>query len=211
MDIVDPGQGLIQGTHVAEGDVAVPAHFRRDHNPDAGDAGRGVGSRRPASAPRRWRRRKVLIPAAIILAVILAAGGVVAAHSLTPSAPPSSALSRFFDPNVPDRYDTTAGGASGYVKQQILGYIPNDQAANTHPVFSCLYSHDHFLSSDPGCEGYQTLGRIGWVYVTPPASLQTTPLYRCWTTDQRDHFVSNDPYCEGQLLYGLLGYALQQP
>jgi serine/threonine protein kinase len=187
----------------------VPTSHHRDHH--GGGGGDLLGDEQPRRGrPRgRIRRRWVLLLAAAV--VLLGAGGAV--YFLTrPQPPPSVALYRLYDPGVPDRYDTTLSQLNGYVNQEVLGYLLTSQGGqDARAIYSCLYGQDHFVSPDQHCEGYMTLGQIGWAYITPPSGFQTAPLYRCVTSDQRDHFVSNDPYCEGQSLYGLLGYALQSP
>jgi Protein kinase domain len=210
-----PGSALafaraLEAARRAEGEPAITPSASGEGG-DVERAEDGDADLQPAPRRRRRRRRVVL---AALAAALLVAGGVAAALVVTHSGPnvATHALTRYFDPAIPDRDESIdTRGPAGFATQQVLGYLPSAQVPGGTPVYACLYNRDHFLSSDPACEGYSVLGLIGWAWSTPPSGAASAPLYRCWTRDHLDHFVSNDPYCEGQMLYGFLGYVQQHP
>lgn len=107
---------------------------------------------------------------------------------------------------------TTTGAVDGkvYLLQKTLGRIyTNPQAGATVPLWGCKSGFvDTFLSLDSGCEGRYVRGLNGYIYAQPPAGVQSTPIYRCYTG--HDHFVSTDPSCEGSQEDKFLGYILPE-
>lgn len=107
--------------------------------------------------------------------------------------------------NGSSHWVTTGAIGAGYVYERSLGYVLTRDGTNRTAVFACVAgSADHFLSKDPGCEGQRGEGRIGWLYNSPPAGVETAPVYRCVT--DVDHFAATAAGCEGQRNEGLLGY-----
>ncbi|TDV42135.1 hypothetical protein, partial [Actinophytocola oryzae] len=72
---------------------------------------------------------------------------------------------------------------------------------------------DEFTSTDPACEGQQTLAPIGYIYGAAPNELLTAPLYRCRTGNEltTEQFTSGSEICEGRVVDRLLGHVLLAP
>ena len=104
---------------------------------------------------------------------------------------------------------TTMGGVpAGAAFEETLGQISMVGLPGTTQLFSCLSGTDQFVSADPGCEGRQVVGSIGYAFNAPVAGQATLPLVRCTVISNGTHFVSNDPNCEGQHIESTLGYSL---
>ena len=77
-------------------------------------------------------------------------------------------------------------------------------------LFECAVgapgSSHSFPTPDPGCEGQQTMGPMGWILDAP--GVDTVALYRCYSSSAGDHLVTSNANCEGWALESLLGYAL---
>jgi hypothetical protein len=80
-----------------------------------------------------------------------------------------------------------------------------DPQPGTVLLYECAVGDHNLLTRDPGCEGQQPLGPVGWIFDQPGAN--TIPIRRCYVASG-DHFISADPACEGQLAEQLLGHAL---
>ena len=66
----------------------------------------------------------------------------------------------------------------------------------------------NFLTADPGCEGAQNLGPVGYAFqIQQP---DTIGMFRCRVDSSGDQFISLDPNCEGQVVEKLLGYVREQ-
>jgi len=73
------------------------------------------------------------------------------------------------------------------------------RSAGDLALYACHVNGHTMASTDPGCEGQQHAGLLGYLSATTGI-----PLYRCRV--EGDHFVTTDPGCEGQTMDGLLGF-----
>ena len=96
----------------------------------------------------------------------------------------------------------------GFGPGALLGHVyESPQQGATVPFYSCKAgSKDYFVSLDSGCEGQLILGKNGYGYAAPVATLNLVAIYRCRTP--KDHFVSANPKCDGYAMQQLLGYVL---
>ncbi|MEQ1507902.1 MAG: DUF5722 domain-containing protein [Myxococcota bacterium] len=79
-----------------------------------------------------------------------------------------------------------------------------DEQPGSVLLFECAVGTGDLLTADPGCEGQQPLGPVGWAYTSEQPG--TVALYRC--VIGADHFVSGDPGCEGTTTESTLGWVV---
>jgi len=99
----------------------------------------------------------------------------------------------------------------GFAEESMTGWLLHrEEQPGTTLLFECAVgapgSSHAFPTVDPGCEGQQPMGPMGWIHDTPEPD--TVALYRCLGPGGADHLVSTDPGCEGWTQESLLGYAL---
>jgi hypothetical protein len=94
---------------------------------------------------------------------------------------------------------------SGFTAEQ-RWHLLRAEAPGTVLLFSCTIGGHSFLTRDPGCEGQQPEGPVGYIHdADAPGRIA---LHRCRVGAGTDHFVSTDRACEGQTYESTLGYAL---
>lgn len=123
--------------------------------------------------------------------------------------PNTLALSRWYSPSVNEIWDVTGYVGPGYSFYGTLGYVYMAPQSNTHAMYACSISNEHFASLDPNCEGQFPLGLFGFLHTSQPSGIPTAPLFRCRAI--YDHFLSTASNCEGWTMEGLMGYIRTQP
>jgi len=93
----------------------------------------------------------------------------------------------------------------GFVEERSWRLL-REPAPGTVLLFECAVGGHSLLTPDPGCEGQQPMGPVGYAWTDAAAG--RLPLHRCRIGAGSDHFVSPDPSCEGQIHERLLGYGL---
>jgi hypothetical protein len=114
-------------------------------------------------------------------------------------------LHRYYNAGTGTHWVTPGMVSVGFRYESTLGFVQPTGGPNLRAIHGCRSgAADYFVSSDPNCEGRSRLGRYGFVYVSPPAGLETVAIYRCRSVS--GHFVSTDPACERTAQEGRLGY-----
>lgn len=72
-------------------------------------------------------------------------------------------------------------------------------------LYECMKGDDSFVSKEPGCEGQQPMGPLGYIAQQPFDG--AVALYRCIHPNGSDHMISADPNCESYETEHKLGYA----
>ena len=95
----------------------------------------------------------------------------------------------------------------GYARETTEWLLSREERSGTVLLYDCVVpgGEDHFVSRDPGCEGQQPMGPIGWAWTEPGED--RVPMHRCYNPGVA-HFVSPDPGCESPAIVheSLLGY-----
>ena len=134
-------------------------------------------------------------------------------QAVAPPTPPSTrALYRTYNPGAGDHMFTTNANESPYyhVEATWWGY-DNAQTtpAPSHAIYRCRAGGNHFVSTDPNCEGQAHEGLLGYLLDGNPNDGQHLALRRC--RNGGDHFVSTSGNCEGAANEGVLGYIRTGP
>ena len=96
--------------------------------------------------------------------------------------------------------------APGATMEFTLGFVSDSNTLGTHGLYRCQVANDHFVSIDPGCEGVQRDGILGYAWTTP-STVASVALHRCLTADGM-HFTSTSSTCEGAgTSEAMMGYA----
>ncbi|WHT16052.1 hypothetical protein N8J89_23270 [Crossiella sp. CA-258035] len=129
-------------------------------------------------------------------------------HALTTT---QRVFSRFYDGR--EHWDTSGPVTAKYALEH-RWFLESASKPGTRALYGCAYTSvkglNHFVSTQPNCEGQQVLRTEGWAFVDQP-SAPSVPLYRCYWPEQDDHFLSPHENCEGVpggRNEGRLGYAL---
>ncbi len=97
----------------------------------------------------------------------------------------------------------------GYSRDMVLGYVFNNEAPGTVPLYRFYNpdTEDYYSSTNPEPEdGYLLTGIVGYIYPTnAPKPPGTVALYSFWNEKSRDHMESTDMYAEGKEGYELVG------
>lgn len=111
----------------------------------------------------------------------------------------------------PDSLASPQAFVPGYTQAERHGYALTSQEPGTHPLYSCKYNWDQFVTADPNCEGSPKLGLLGYAYTNPPSGKPYTVLQRCVYLVTNDHFTWPDTNCDTRHNEGTLGYLLTNP
>ncbi|WP_344037564.1 LamG-like jellyroll fold domain-containing protein [Saccharothrix xinjiangensis] len=103
-----------------------------------------------------------------------------------------------------DHTSTSGEAPPSYRSEADQGLLGLAGQTGTRRLMTCRDGADHFVSTDPACEGKAVVGVAGDIWTTAPSG--GVALYRCRTGG--DSFTSIDAACEGTTVDGLLGYAL---
>lgn len=123
----------------------------------------------------------------------------------TPPAPPPDKpqrnlvqLTRYNHPAGP-HFTATPGvpAPSGFNREFPMGWLVRDAEPGTKRLYACQLkgSDDRMTSVDPGCEGNNQVGVLGFVFTSKPAGANSRGYYRC--TYSGGHYDSTDAKCEG--------------
>ncbi len=94
----------------------------------------------------------------------------------------------------------------GFTAETAGWRVWRDAQPGTILLFECAIGGHNFLTKDPGCEGQQPMGPVGWVYTDMQPG--TVALRRCSIKAGKDHLATINPQCEGVTDEGVLGYVL---
>lgn len=118
-------------------------------------------------------------------------------------------LVRHFSVGAVDHLDSLHGVGPSYGREGLLGYVRLVHEDGTIPLQVCADGRDHFLSTDPACEGKVAQGPAGELWTQPPPGVGSVAIQRCRTTGG-ERFTSIHADCEGggNVLERVLGYLL---
>ena len=142
--------------------------------------------------------------AAVLVALTLTAPAAAQMPGGAPQAPPG-ALHRYYSPSTGTHWVTPTPVSGDYAYELSLGFLLTMPGPGRTAIYGCRAGGaDQYLSVDPGCEGYTSLGTYGWVE-DQRTSAPSAALYRCLRPGIA-HFASFDAGCEGHTSEGRLGY-----
>lgn len=137
-------------------------------------------------------------------------GGSRLQHGIDYTASRLIPLYRLLSLSGPDHRAMTSQVVNGYRAEYSPGYLLTSPESGTRALYSCQIGTDEFVSTGSSCEGQRVLGLLGHAYITAPAGVATSPVYRCLIPSNGDHFISSVSSCEGYTSEGLLGYVVTQ-
>jgi subtilisin family serine protease len=123
-----------------------------------------------------------------------------------------TAIHRTYNPNNHDHmygHDPNEGAIYGYYAEGVnYFYLQSTQDGNHVPLYRCYtwWNGDHFLTTDPGCEGSTNEGVLGHIATWQVGG--TVPLYRLINYGNGDIFYTTD-YNESLYAQWYYGYTDQ--
>lgn len=96
-----------------------------------------------------------------------------------------------------DRRTSTTTVAAGYQPEGAFGMLPQVSQPGTIALYACEINGEGFTSTSEICENRTVLGRIGFIYTSPPQGLPSVAMYRCLNSSGTEHFDSLDATCGG--------------
>ncbi|MBE1462419.1 serine/threonine protein kinase [Kibdelosporangium phytohabitans] len=121
-----------------------------------------------------------------------------------PPAPPDKPqrnliqITRYNHPAGP-HFTATPGvpAPGGFNREFPMGWLVRESEPGTKRLYACQLkgSEDRMTSVDPGCEGNNQVGVLGYVFTGKPAGVNSRGLFRC--TYSGGHYDSTDAKCEG--------------
>ncbi|MEV0234726.1 LamG-like jellyroll fold domain-containing protein [Nonomuraea sp. NPDC050786] len=125
-----------------------------------------------------------------------------------------SNLIRHLETGFPyDHASATERMEANYRPELGYGSLAMTQLPGTTALMSCRAGADAFTSVDPACEGSTVVGRLGYIWTSPPQNVPGAPgavgaeLFRC-RASWGDLFESRDRNCENQELDRSLGFVV---
>lgn len=115
--------------------------------------------------------------------------------AISGKAPATVAIHRAYNPALRDHVQGTLpreGERDGWIYEGARFSLFASSTGSDRLLYRCLQrpTSFHFLTTDPGCEGYYAEGPLGYVSTTRRDGL--VPLYRCWNAYTNDHVSTTD-------------------
>jgi serine/threonine protein kinase len=118
-------------------------------------------------------------------------------------------LVRYNHPKGP-HFTATPGvpAPGGFNREFPMGWLVQVAEPGTKRLYACQLkgSEDRMTSVDPGCEGNNQVGQLGFIFTSKPAGVNSRPFYRCTYTG--GHYDSTDAKCEGYTTEFQFGWLL---
>ncbi|MEU5877512.1 cutinase family protein [Spirillospora sp. NPDC047279] len=134
------------------------------------------------------------------------------AHGVANRGPTYGTLTRYF--NGKDHHTTTGRVPAGYRPEWVFGTLAQTAVSGTQALYACRMNDDTFTSVTDTCENQTKIGRLGYIYKTPPQGRPAAAIYRCTVKtagpNLGEHFESLSETCEGHTKEFRLGYVVAQ-